>query len=125
MMKIILRFKIKNMIQAMIFDLDGTLVQTEKLKALSYARAAIELCPHEVSEEQVIEDIRMAAFPQSVPNSVRSTMTKRTSGVKEQATNPHKPLPSPHSVANEGLGDTAASTTDLGRCERTGGSRGR
>ena len=26
------------MIQAMIFDLDGTLVQTEKLKALSYAR---------------------------------------------------------------------------------------
>jgi beta-phosphoglucomutase len=43
------------MIQAMIFDLDGTLVQTEKLKALSYARAAVELCPHEVSESQVVE----------------------------------------------------------------------
>ena len=28
----------------MIFDLDGTLVQTEKLKAQSYAHAAIELC---------------------------------------------------------------------------------
>ena len=43
------------MIQAMIFDLDGTLVQTEKLKALSYARAAIELCPQEVSESQVVD----------------------------------------------------------------------
>lgn len=30
-------------IRAMIFDLDGTLVQTEKLKALSYAKAAREL----------------------------------------------------------------------------------
>jgi HAD superfamily hydrolase (TIGR01509 family) len=43
------------MIKAMIFDLDGTLVQTEKLKALSYARAAVELCPVEISEEQVVE----------------------------------------------------------------------
>jgi len=33
----------------MIFDLDGTLVQTEKLKALSYARAAVELCPYGAS----------------------------------------------------------------------------
>ena len=39
----------------MIFDLDGTLVQTEKLKAISYARAAIELCPQDLREEQVIE----------------------------------------------------------------------
>jgi HAD superfamily hydrolase (TIGR01549 family) len=39
----------------MIFDLDGTLVQTERLKALSYAKAVIELCPHQVSKEQVIE----------------------------------------------------------------------
>jgi beta-phosphoglucomutase len=30
-------------IKAMIFDLDGTLVQTERLKALSYARAAVDL----------------------------------------------------------------------------------
>lgn len=44
------------MIQAMIFDLDGTLVQTEKLKALSYARAAVELCPHNtLVEADVIE----------------------------------------------------------------------
>lgn len=42
------------MIRAMIFDLDGTLVQTEKLKALSYARAAVELCPAELSEEAVL-----------------------------------------------------------------------
>ena len=37
----------------MIFDLDGTLVQTEWLKALSYARAAVELCPHTLSEAEV------------------------------------------------------------------------
>lgn len=46
------------MIQAMIFDLDGTLVQTERLKALSYAKAAVELCPHEVTEEEVMEGFR-------------------------------------------------------------------
>jgi beta-phosphoglucomutase len=34
-----------DVIRAMIFDLDGTLVQTEKLKAVSYARAAAELKP--------------------------------------------------------------------------------
>lgn len=42
------------MIRAMIFDLDGTLVQTEKLKALSYARAAKALRP-ELNETDVIE----------------------------------------------------------------------
>lgn len=46
---------VNSMIEAMIFDLDGTLVQTEKLKALSYARAAIELCPHSITEDDVIE----------------------------------------------------------------------
>lgn len=43
------------MIKAMIFDLDGTLVQTEKLKALSYALAAVELCPYSLTETKVIE----------------------------------------------------------------------
>jgi HAD superfamily hydrolase (TIGR01509 family) len=43
------------MIQAMIFDLDGTLVQTERLKALSYARAAVELCPRTLGESEVPE----------------------------------------------------------------------
>lgn len=43
------------MIKAVIFDLDGTLVQTERLKALSYARAAVELCPYTLSEAQVVE----------------------------------------------------------------------
>jgi len=42
-------------IQAMIFDLDGTLVQTEKLKALSYAKAAVQLCPYHLEESEVIE----------------------------------------------------------------------
>ena len=41
------------MISAFVFDLDGTLVETEELKALSYARAARELRP-EVREEAVI-----------------------------------------------------------------------
>lgn len=43
------------MIQAMIFDLDGTLVQTERLKAYSYARAAVELRPAQVTEAAVVE----------------------------------------------------------------------
>ncbi len=43
------------MIEAVIFDLDGTLVQTEKLKALSYARAAVQLCPYQIQDKQVLE----------------------------------------------------------------------
>lgn len=43
------------MIEAVVFDLDGTLVQTERLKALSYARAAVELRPDEVTEDEVVE----------------------------------------------------------------------
>ena len=42
------------MIRAFVFDLDGTLVETEELKALSYARAATELRP-DVSEGEVVE----------------------------------------------------------------------
>jgi hypothetical protein len=41
-------------IDSMIFDLDGTLVQTEKLKARSYARAVTEFCPQAVTESEVI-----------------------------------------------------------------------
>jgi beta-phosphoglucomutase len=43
------------MIRAMIFDLDGTLVQTERLKALSYAHATVELCPYTLSEAEAVE----------------------------------------------------------------------
>ncbi|MFQ5605452.1 MAG: HAD family hydrolase [bacterium] len=43
------------MIEAVIFDLDGTLVQTERLKAISYARAALELSPGHVTEKQFVE----------------------------------------------------------------------
>jgi len=42
------------MICAFVFDLDGTLVATEELKALSYARAAAEL-PPDLDEGEVIE----------------------------------------------------------------------
>ncbi|MDQ2931798.1 MAG: HAD family phosphatase [Gemmatimonadota bacterium] len=37
-----------------IFDLDGTLVQTEALKARSYARAAVELSPETVRAQDII-----------------------------------------------------------------------
>lgn len=43
------------MITTMIFDLDGTLVQTERLKAISYAKAAVQLCPRHLEENEVIE----------------------------------------------------------------------
>lgn len=42
-------------IRTTVFDLDGPLVQTECLKAVSYARAAMELCPYTISEEDVLE----------------------------------------------------------------------
>src|SRR3712207_9293129 len=42
------------MIRAFVFDLDGTLVETEELKALSYARAATELRP-DLDEGEVVE----------------------------------------------------------------------
>ena len=59
------------MIRAMIFDLDGTLVQTEKLKALSYAKATVELCPHTVTEDEAI-----AAFKNAVGLSRREAALK-------------------------------------------------
>lgn len=40
-------------IRAFVFDLDGTLVETEELKAISYARAAVELRP-DLSEGEVV-----------------------------------------------------------------------
>lgn len=43
------------MVRSLVFDLDGTLVRTEDLKALSYARAALELRPGAFSERDVIE----------------------------------------------------------------------
>lgn len=45
------------MIKAFIFDLDGTLVQTEVLKAKSYAKAAVELRP-ELTEAEVVEGFK-------------------------------------------------------------------
>lgn len=53
------------MIQAAIFDLDGVLVKTEEIKALSYSRAFARLCPGMVSETAV-ED----AYHESVRNVV-------------------------------------------------------
>lgn len=49
------------MIRAVIFDLDGTLVQTERLKAISYAQAAHELCASCDNREAVIEAFKEVA----------------------------------------------------------------
>lgn len=46
------------MIKGFIFDLDGTLVQTERLKAISYGQAAVDLSRNSVKEEQVIEGFK-------------------------------------------------------------------
>ncbi|MEI2691771.1 MAG: hypothetical protein V9H69_19550 [Anaerolineae bacterium] len=59
----------------MIFDLDGTLVQTERLKAISYAQAARELRPDAVTEDAVI-----AAFKDVVGlsrNEVATALVER------------------------------------------------
>ena len=50
----IFTFNHESMIKAVIFDLDGTLVQTEVLKAQSYARAINELTANTVSEGEVM-----------------------------------------------------------------------
>lgn len=63
------------LIRAMIFDLDGTLVQTERLKAISYARAAASLRPDVVTEAAV-----MGAFRDVVGlsrNEVAMTLVER------------------------------------------------
>jgi beta-phosphoglucomutase-like phosphatase (HAD superfamily) len=52
------------MIRAMVFDLDGTLVQTERLKSLSYAQAVQLLSPAPVTVEAV-----QAAFAEVVGRS--------------------------------------------------------
>ena len=46
------------MIKAIIFDLDGTLVQTEILKAHSYASALSLLSGNSVSEEEVVQNFK-------------------------------------------------------------------
>ncbi len=57
------------MITTMIFDLDGTLVQTERLKAISYARAAVVLRP------ELSADAGVAAFKDVVGLSRREVAT--------------------------------------------------
>lgn len=46
------------MIKAIIFDLDGTLVQTEIIKAHSYAKAVFELSNYTVAEDEVINNFK-------------------------------------------------------------------
>jgi HAD superfamily hydrolase (TIGR01509 family) len=66
----------------MIFDLDGTLLKTERLKAISYARAAKELSPGGIREEEVVE-----AFKEVVGLSREevATFLLRRFGLEESA----------------------------------------
>ena len=43
------------MIKAVIFDLDGTLIQTEVLKASSYAKAIAQLSNNKIQEQEVLD----------------------------------------------------------------------
>ena len=43
------------MIKALIFDLDGTLIQTEVLKASSYAQAISQLSNDKIREQEVLD----------------------------------------------------------------------
>lgn len=70
------------MISAVIFDLDGTLVETEELKALSYARAAAEL------RSDVIEADVVAAYADDLVGHSRqevATEMVRRFGLEEAA----------------------------------------
>ena len=65
------------MMKAIIFDLDGTLVQTETLKAESYAKAAIALRPNSLEEGDVIEAFKeVVGFSRS---EVAKTLLERFS----------------------------------------------
>lgn len=70
------------MIRAMIFDLDGTLLKTERMKAISYARAAMQLLPGGIREEDVLE-----AFKEVVGLSHEevATFLMRRFGLEESA----------------------------------------
>lgn len=70
------------MITTMIFDLDGTLVQTERLKALSYARAAIELCPQTLDEAKVVEAFKDVV---GLPRREVATALVERFGLQERA----------------------------------------
>jgi len=46
------------MIKAIIFDLDGTLVQTEIIKAHSYAKAVMEIANNGITKEEVVHNFK-------------------------------------------------------------------
>ncbi len=46
------------MLKAIIFDLDGTLVQTEIIKAYSYAKAVVDLTKNEITENEVVQNFK-------------------------------------------------------------------
>jgi HAD superfamily hydrolase (TIGR01509 family) len=70
------------MIQAFIFDLDGTLVDTEPLKNLAHARAALELSPDGLRAEDVIA---VATESIGVPAPETAMRLVRRFGLEEPA----------------------------------------
>jgi len=57
------------MIRLAIFDLDGFLVNTEQLKAVSYARAVAALCPGKVAEAEVLSAYKEMRAKETLDNS--------------------------------------------------------
>ena len=70
------------MIKAMIFDLDGTLVQTEPLKNLAYLHAARELSSNTVDEAELLEAC-IELIGVSAPATAMALMQR--SGLEEAA----------------------------------------
>jgi hypothetical protein len=58
----------------MVFDLDGPLVQTEQLKPLSCAGAAVELCPYTIGEAEEMDAFREVVGP---PHEVARRLVNR------------------------------------------------
>jgi phosphoglycolate phosphatase-like HAD superfamily hydrolase len=76
----------RSMIAAFVFDLDGTLVETEELKALSYARAAVEPRPG-LDEADVVVAFKdfVGRSRQEGPSRAGRTPAPRRGGEREVA----------------------------------------
>jgi hypothetical protein len=94
----------------MIFDLGDTLVQTEKLKALFYAKAAVALCPYDLDEEEVIEAFKevVGRFQLDEKARVRSASRPDYSQIRREArylTSGQKPYLLPRPDAEQTIGN--------------------
>ncbi len=77
------------MIRAIVFDLDGTLVRTERLKALSYGHAAREITGEVESEQRAMEafrDVVGLARSEVAPHIVEAAGLERAAAARMEET---------------------------------------